>query len=512
MSTISKMERRDVVPRWRLSRSVNPDLDALPANVSSDAVTSGINRSAQEILVDFDVTQKPMIAAEALSVAVAEGSDEEARLAARKLVSFDLSGRPLLASLVNEILREESQGVATVTNLDSEESARDLIRKYKLLVRAYPHSSLSWLDLAFSYSGVGQNEQAKIAVDTAVGLDRDHRGVVRASSRFYLHSGDLEKALWVIGRARDFREDPWLMSAHLATSRAAGMRSPHVSLGRRMFKDDKWRDDQISELGTALATNELEHGNRKLAAKLVERSVRAPTENAVAQVGWLETISDADFDAKSLASRVPNAWEARTFEMYEVGDWRKSCEEAACWLLDQPFSSRPAAHGSFVAATFLEDYDLSLRFSEAGFRANPKDAVVINNYAVSLAEIGRVSEARTVFDAHMRDSKHQRATSKATEGLILYREGRVEEARAAYNQAKREFVTSNDERSQLIASVFQAREELRRGNSTEASELIKPLLEVGRKHASSSDIATLEALAAKVLLEPNEKKGVRDNF
>lgn len=262
-----------------------------------------------------------------------------------------------------------------------------------------------------------------------------------------------------------------------------------------MIKEQSLRPDQISELGLALATNEMEHGNSKLAKRLIDRSLVDPTENAVAQVTWLETTTNSDFDVSGVADTLPDAWEARTFELFEKKEWMKSCEEAMRWLCDQPFSSRPAVHGSYVAATFLEDYELALRFSELGYRANSTDVIVANNYAVALAETGRVDEAAKVLsDALRGNSAAWRWTLRATEGLLLYRQGNIEAGRRAYGEARSWFSGKNDERTALLAAVYQAREEARIGNALEALELVRPLLD-SRAGSTAPDHDALKLVA-----------------
>lgn len=489
MTVIDKKVRRDVIPRWRLS-AAKLDLDALPAKRKKVELSLGPQQDPASLLREFHASRKPLFASEALSSALALGDRGIAVEAAKALSGFDLSARPALADQVKMILADGSSPDRSPAP-SLEVKAKSQIQRFKRIVRGYPRSPLAWLDLAFAYSAVGQLEQAKSAVLAAVSLEPNHRAVVRSASRFFVHKGEFDRALSVISRSELLQADPWLVSAHIATARAAGTSSRLIGSGRKMFKDTNFRSDQISELGAALATTELEHGNRLLAQKLVSRALVEPTENAVAQVGWLEATGGANFDVAGMAEKLPTAWEARTFELFERGEWRKSCEQAKQWLCDQPFSSRPAVHGSYVAATFLEDYELSLAFAEAGYRANPTDIVVANNYAVALAETGRLAEARRVFaDAMRSPDPNWRWTLRATEGLLLYREGDVEGARAAYQGARRHFSEQSDKRSELLASVYQAREELRLGNSESAKELVAPLASL----ATDSRFADHEAL------------------
>lgn len=492
MTVLNKKIRRDVIPRWRLSVS-KPDFDSFPARDVKKQLSSGPQQDPISYLDEFIKSGKLLVGAEALSVSISLGDNDVALRVANELKKFDLSGLPALADRVKKFLERRGER-SPDEEIQKKEDIQ--IRRLKRIVRGYPRSPLAWLDLAFSYAANGYLSRAEKAVSVAISLEPNHRGIVRSASRFFVHKGEIDRALAVISKSGLVRTDPWLVSAHIATARAGGFTSNLIGAGRKMFKNENFRPDQVSELGAALATNELEHGNVRLAQKLVGKAMRAPTENAVAQVAWLETTGKTDFSAAEIVSRVPAAWEARTFELYERKEWRASCEQAQKWLHDQPFSSRPAIHGSFVAATFLEDYALSLVFAESGYRANPTDIVLANNYAVALAENDRVADAKRVFaDALRGQDSVLKWTLRATEGLLLYRDGDVEGGRAAYDDARVHFSEIGDKRSEILATVFQAREESRLGNYVKCSELIGPLVSESHQFDSfESDALRLAAL------------------
>lgn len=502
MTVIDKKIRRDVVPRWHLSGSEKGALHSLPAKKNKAKLLVANQQDVSDLLREFDETGKPMIAAEALSSAITLGDYEAALKAASRLSNFDLTLMPALRSLVSKTLKKNEHKESTALSIcdrDNEEKSRALIKKYKKMVRVYPRSPLAWLDLAFSYVAVGQIDKARDAVVVATTIDSNNRGVVRSASRFFVHSGEFDRALSILSKSNLLKIDPWIVSAHIATSRAYGKSSALIGAGRKMFKDENFRKDQISELGAALATNEFEHGNVRLAEKMVDKLLISPTENAVAQVAWLETIENKDFQASEIALNMPNAWEARTVEAFEKKNWKKTCEEAALWLTDQPFSTRPAVHGSYVASTFLDDYPLALIFSEAGYRANPKDSIVANNYAVSLAQVGRVEEARRIFSECIKEAEiSEKPFLFATNGLILYREGDINAARSAYDYAKTFFSSKGDFRSQILATIYQAREESRLENFSETISLLVEITSQADKE-TSADSSALREIAIKFI-------------
>lgn len=502
MTARDKQVRRDVIPRWRSFERQGQLHESTPLPSRTETVSLGDQVPASAMLDDFRAERAPLLAADALVNAIAQRNDEVIIEAAKSLSELNLSGFPELRRTVERALANaetpESVGKKTDESFDPEYFRRR-IADQKFMVRTYPGSALGWLDLGLSYASIGQVLQAERAVGVAVALCPGHRAVKRAASRFFVHSGDPDRALHILSGHGAPEKDPWVLSAHIATSRAAGFQSELTRVGRRMLKEKKFPAVHLSELAAAVATSEIENGAVLHARKLAAEALLQPTENAVAQFAWLETVGGLDLNVSDAISRTPATWEARTFEDFEAGEWVDSCQQALCWLRDQPFSSRPAIHGSFVASTFLEDYELALRFAEAGMLANPDDAVVVNNYVVALAETGDVVKARSIFDATIRGRGGDwRETYLATGGLITYREGDMEKARELYRAAISSFVEKSDARGRILASIFQAREELRIGETERASMLITDSL-TGLEKLQTPEMATLRLTAEKVV-------------
>ena len=128
-------------------------------------------------------------------------------------------------------------------------------------------------------------------------------------------------------------------------------------------------------------------GNAKIARKLFREALVQPTENAVAQVSWAAEHLPA-FDIDPAVFSVPRSFEAKAWNFYHTARWPQALVESWNWLGDQPFSARPAVHGSFIASVLLEDYAEAQRIAAGGLIANPKDFTLINNIAFALANNG----------------------------------------------------------------------------------------------------------------------------
>lgn len=121
--------------------------------------------------------------------------------------------------------------------------------------------------------------------------------------------------------------------------------------------------------------------------------------------------------------------------------------------------------GSFVSVVGFEDYALSQKFSEDGLIANPDDPILINNLAFSLANQGLIDEARKKLGSIPRPTRRKEfeVMLLATEGLILFKEGKVQEGKAYYEKSIKEAENNSLGRLKLLAKIFLVREELRAG-------------------------------------------------
>jgi hypothetical protein len=435
---------------------------------------------------EFHDSGKPLVWAEAINLAIANRNFEDALAISKNRSNIQLGSLPLLNKIADESYIESLRSVnlsqeGGASNADDGGSATRAARN---AIRVFSSNALAWLDLARAHAIDGDLDRAKKAVYGALRFDKDSRWIVRAAARFFVHCGNIEVGLHVIEQARGYKHDPWLVSAHIAVAHAMSKSSPLIKQARGILNSDEFRPKAVSELGMALATLEVSEsmGGSRVVNKLARRALRDPTENAVAQAEWIESIFGKSLGAAEAAKGVEDAHEARARELQRVQDWAGALDEMYLWLCDQPFSSRPAIDGSYIAATHLRDFKRARQFAEVGFRANPKDSLVRNNYAVSLAESGDLVRARRVFD-NLGDpsNKEFEETFRATEGLLRYREGRIESARTCYEECRASLEKLGDSHRALLSIVYQVPEEIQLGNVREAATLIKKGESYGRR-------------------------------
>jgi hypothetical protein len=136
--------------------------------------------------------------------------------------------------------------------------------------------------------------------------------------------------------------------------------------------------------------------------------------------------------------------------------------EARNWQTEQPFSSRPAMFGSYLASVLLEDYEQGAALAGTGLLSSPDDFELCKLYAFSLARQGNVRGAARAFSGidETRLSERQRIVWLATRGLIAFRNGDMVLGRSLYEAAISLGHRTKDD-CESVARLYYAMEELR---------------------------------------------------
>ena len=155
-------------------------------------------------------------------------------------------------------------------------------------------------------------------------------------------------------------------------------------------------------------------------------------------------------DCTELA-RAARSFEARALQAHRAGDWGPAIRHAQGWLLDEPFSTRPATLGSYLAGITEGNYRLAEEFARRGLRANPGDWLLLNNLVVALANQGQVEEAVAAFQEIATPSEELRSVLLATEGLLKFRTGEQAIGRRLYLEAAEHARRRGDRRLYALA-------------------------------------------------------------
>lgn len=430
---------RKVIPRWR-PISKTPTAELLPSKAVSESSPIFDSTLLDRALEKWEHERDIGNATEVVDGAVVSGDLMRGQDAARFLISRNSSATEavkLVAYFVLGIDRDDKL-IAEHGSL-SDTLRRSVCQKQIALLRRraldYPLDAFSWLEIGRLQTSLGQLKPARQAVFRALGASDDNRVVLRAASRFFLHQGDKGLAHRILAGSNLVRFDPWVQAAEIAMAHVAGKSSVSLAGALRSLRDEKRLTPRRSELAAAVATEEMHAGRNKSAKKLMRLSLTAPTDNSLAQGLWMRANIKLDINPRSFD--IPSSYEANARAYAEAGDFRSAIWHCFRWLVDEPYSTRPAIAGSYFAAAIMQDYHQALAFIQRALTANPSDIILRNNQVVALAYLGDIDKAEEIFKSigiHVHDDRTA-GLLQATAGLLAFRRNQINIGRKHYSSA-----------------------------------------------------------------------------
>lgn len=425
MTSMTPDNKRRPLPRWRSASQAAAcgELRSADEPVQATAISA---RDFEELLAAWKTDRNVENAADLVATGLVLGRIREAEDAARFLSREDADAAPLVRQMANQVLGAQTTNTkpaAPEFQLDREVLHASIARS-KLRVRAYPRNPIAWMELARCQTVLGQHRAAARAVRVALGLAGENRYVLRSATRFFVHVDEYDRALAVLRRSKSLRTDPWLMSAELSVSMIAGVDPQSYRRAKALVEADDLEPWHTGELHGALGTMALSDRRVGKVGKLFARSLRKPTENAVAQAQWAANTS--------AAVAVPDAilisghfYEATALRARAQGEWNQVIHACRGWGAMEPTSARPLVLGAFCAGVALGDGVAMLQFTERLLLGASAEPMVLNNHAVALAYAGRLDDAQATLDTINPKSLNERVRVfyEATRGLIAYRRG-----------------------------------------------------------------------------------------
>lgn len=452
--------RRLVIPRWRPFRE-SAALGQLSAAIRerSPGFPKVDPREIEELKSDWREHRSPVHAANLLDAALMAGDTSMgSEVAEWLLANGGVSSHS--TSLAKALLSPTSPSGDIVPGALSSESRFARIAAYRRQLRRYPEDPLLWVDLAREYSALGQIGPARKALEVAIALAPNNRFVLRSASRFFVHTNDADNAHGILVRSPATAVDPWLMSAEIAAAEASGRRSRLVKAGSQLIESARLGPMHTSELASAVGTLELKAGNRRKVRKLFDHALVEPTENTVAQAAWVARhMTGFEVPVSSLA--VPRAYEARTWAAVQASDYAGAIALAWDWLHDEPFATRPALFGAWVATNAIGDYAEAIRFAKASMVPNPAEPRVIAELIYCHASLDALDVAEALLprleklieeDATLRGKPEWAVVLEADRGLLEFRRGNFIAGAAHYERALE--IARRDKLSVHYASAF----------------------------------------------------------
>ncbi len=452
---------RTVIPRWRLFNKTT-DLDQQLS--SSRRIRGGTDAAGERSLEeyekdvrDFRRHQSIWFAGDLLADALAMGDHAIAGEVGDFILAPNSGASPTLQRMAGQYAQD-----IPVCNVS--EDLRKTVSNIRKRLVIYPWTAPGWCDLAFYLTLAGKHDAATRAFKVAVGLAPANRFVLRAAARFYIHSGEADRAHNLLFKSEATQYDPWLLAGEIAAATAIGRRSRLITLGRRLVKDMSFERRHVSELASAIGTVMIEAETpRREIRTMFHASLESPTENSFAQAEWASR-QVAAVPSPNFRDR-RDVYEGRTWQHYVVGDYEGTLKHAEDWFRDQPFSARPAQLISWIRSALLEEHEYAIDILRRAVKPNPTDSPILNNLAFAYAnrdKEGDLLSARRYADRARRAAvtEEERIFATATRGLIAFREGRADEGRHLYLEAIE--ATQNpavDTRIAAMAWAYLAREE-----------------------------------------------------
>ncbi len=485
MATLVVDVPRDVVPRLRDFRTTAAlgelDEDHVQAPIVTPQLFSGLEAKILAWKTNGGVGQAADLVNNAFLLKQSGPSVLEAAAFLRTKESA-LSG-PLL-EVVRGVLDGGTDNWQVIhTQAISEEWLQKKIHKIRGYLREQPRNSVLNVELSRLYILLNQPVQSKKSMLQAVKLSPNNRFVLRSASRLFLHLKERGLAHDVLRYADRTRFDSWLLAAEISVASAIGHRPRFLSQGQRLLKEHKLGPGDISELATAVAMEEIEHGKNRTAKQLIQLAIEEPTENTLAQVAWASRnrIHLGNLDANRFKD-VPLLHESMAWQFFEEQNWSRAKEEAMLWYEDQPFSSRPVNFAGYVACTLERNYRDSIRIYEVGRRVNPTSFTILNNLAFAYASDNQPDKADEIlnsFPTGILDEK-EKVYAHATSGLIAFRRGQIAIGRALYKAAITNANKTTEKNLGVRAGIYYAREELRL-NPPDAIQIRQQIIELVSK-------------------------------
>lgn len=452
MAVIYEIKERRVIPSWRDYKRTLQLGELSQSNKSAEPMVLNINRSTE----DWNQIKNIGTAADLINSAFVSGiQNSEVKQAIEFIKSDQEKSSSSLLGLI-KLIEMESPTPAVITNNSLLEIDVDTVNEFQAFINNKSfhkvinktknrsqnelRNPIVWVELARLYAMRGHEHKAENAILTALHLAPNNRFVLRSATRFFIHKEKFERALYYLRKAEGLKEDPWLISAHIATSSIMGRFSPLIKDGKRLLDSNNYSDYELTELSSSLGTLEFKDGSFKKAKGFFEKSMRMPNDNSLAQLEWVSKDEQRLQVNPFQYDKVINPFEARALELYERGNWKDAFYNSIKWFLDMPFSKRPALLGSYIAGSLLQDKNAAIILCQVGLQANPHDPTLLNNLVYNLA----TSDNDQMLDSYVRQMmeidikelpNESKITFQATLGLVALKRGETELGMGMYKVA-----------------------------------------------------------------------------
>lgn len=354
------------------------------------------------------------------------------------------------------------------------------IAKLKELLSRYPTSAILHIEIARCYVLLGQIKSASLHIDSALYFDRHNRFVVRAAARFLIHIKEEEKAVQTLRNSGLTKRDPWLMASEISVSRRFKKRSPNVKRAIQLIESGNFSDFDLSELRGTIGMEEYVSASYKKSRKLFNQSLLSPNDNSFAQAQWMMQNRHMELLFPSTPIDVTYK-ESLCHEKFFEGDYAAALQYAKEWQVDAPYSIKCAMFGSGISTIYQKDYKTSILILNTYLRTNNKSKEALNDLAYAYVLNNETAEAQRRLDSVARfiDMAHLEEVDiclVATQGLICFRTGNIDEGSRLYEKAI-ELSRPLPRKEYFYSAILNyCRELMRSSNEASAKEKVQNML------------------------------------
>ena len=424
-------------------------------------------------LAEWTIKRTVGLAADIVSAALVSSETHSSAIddAATFIVAHPDMCSPSLTSTAQTVLTREQPmsrhivQLPRLTTLLENNHRQNLYRAIRNLKHAtirFGNDPVLFTELARLYLIVGNEEKAKKNIAIATSLAPSNRYVLRSAVRLYAHYDEAERAFYLLHKDPRTRHDPLLTSAELAMAGLIERSHTILKSASRILTSHTFSPSSLTELQAGVGSVELLNGDRRRCKRLFQASLQHPNDNSLAQVEWGLSVEPL-FELDLRSYDVNCNYEALALEAFNQQQWTSVLRHCENWLMDMPFTSRPAQMASHVASVVLDDCAAAELFCRASRVASPDDPQLINSYAYALALDNRPGEALKVIDeleVSSVEDVRARVCLIATRGLAYFRSGRINEGRERYATAIEAAKGIDDLTFRQLAVLNYAREEL----------------------------------------------------
>lgn len=496
MALLIDNSQRRLLPTWRELNCSLSELQPLsPSSLSKGDISS--------FVYDWKLCKNLANAGDLISAAIINArTDVDEVIEAASYALFSEETPSIALSNASKSILKISDKIENNNNLAI--SAK--IAKAKKLLIKYPTDAILHIEIARYYLLLGQIEQAQSHVETALYIDRHNRYVVRSAARFYIHLKDNERALKIVRASSLTKSDPWLMASEIGISQIANKTSNNIKRGLSLIDSENFSAFDITELCSAIGTQELMSGAYSKSRKLLNTSLRNPNSNSLAQAKWISNEDKLELNFENVNLDSGNFWEAKCYNAFQTEDYLGSLDFAKQWIEQEPYSTRAILHAYSLSVTYLHDLKSGQEIMESALKTHLGNPTLINNYAYALALDSQVELAEEIITKVRKNNSSLTDITDicitATRGMIAFRKGDAKNGSQLYFNAidRSKNISEHPELNHSALLNF-CREVLIYDNSTESKDYVKNIIEKIPQNQNNKELSNLREQINALLVD-----------